>query len=1088
MSTDEPKKHIEAESLLARQLRFEQAVTKVSKCLVSAQSSEQIVPAALASLLEASRVARVYIFKNFEDADDGLCMKHAYEVCAPGITPEIDNPNLQHVVYSQGFERWREALASGLNIRGDISDFPDDEREILEPQGILSILVLPIVVDGRWWGFVGFDETRTRRDWQDSEVALLGTTAEMLGSYFTRQQVQERLERVAAELKLAQRIAKVGNWSFDPAVGVPQWSDEVYRIYERSPDLGPIPLAEYRKLYSPEQFEVFHSAISAAIEKGTPYNIELQLTLPSGVHKWINAICEPFPKKGPEGYCLLGTIQDVTEKKKTEVALRESEQRLRAVFNDVDGVPIQGYDKDRRVIFWNPASEVLYGYSADEAIGKALEELIIPEEMRQAVIEGVQQWHDEGIPIPAGEIELLNNKGERLQVYSNHVMVVNHYGEKEMFCIDVDLTEIRRIERRMASLSAIVENSDNIAVVKDLDLRVVATNSAFAKAAGHATIDTMIGKTDAEIFGVSPETEPIRSYMLDERLAQTLPPGEYIMREEPVVQPNGEVRTVLTKKYPIYNQLGHLVGTGNISTDITERKKVEDALRESEDFLNRTGDMAKVGGWEVELESQKVIWTRTTGRIHDLPDDYFPDLEEAIGYYHPDDQELVRHCVQCAIENGEPFDFTVRLITAKGQERWVRALGQPIFDSGHCIRLSGTFQDITESKRMEEERERLSNQLQQAQKMEAVGRLAGGVAHDFNNMLGIIIGHADMLLDEIEPDQPFYDDLIDIREAGKRSANLTRQLLAFARKQTVAPIVLDLNKTVSDMLKMLQRLIGEDIEMVWLPEERVWPTKIDPGQVDQILANLCVNARDAITDVGRVTIETGNIVFDEDYCDEHAEFTPGEYVMLAVSDDGCGMSSEAQEHIFEPFYTTKEFGKGTGLGLATVYGAVKQNNGFINVYSEQDQGTAFKIYLPRHKAKAISEPQKADRSVEHGHETILLVEDEPMILKITIKILKRDGYTVLGARTPGEAIRLAREHTGDIHLLMTDVVMPEMNGRELAKNVLSIYPSAKCLFMSGYTANVIAHHGVLDEGVNFIQKPFSRADLAAKVRDVLEQK
>ncbi len=382
----------------------------------------------------------------------------------------------------------------------------------------------------------------------------------------------------------------------------------------------------------------------------------------------------------------------------------------------------------------------------------------------------------------------------------------------------------------------------------------------------------------------------------------------------------------------------------------------------------------------------------------------------------------------------------------------------------------------------------LDAQLRQAQKMEAVGRLAGGVAHDFNNMLSVILGHAEMVLEEMIPDQPFHTDLEEIKKAAERSADLTRQLLAFARKQTVAPKVIDLNKVVAGMTRMLERLIGEDIEMAWLPGRNLWSVKIDPSQIDQIMANLCVNARDAIAGVGKVTIETDNTTFDEAYCADHIGFTPGEYAMLAVSDSGCGMDAEVLDEIFEPFFTTKGQGKGTGLGLATVYGVVKQNNGFINVYSESGQGTTFKIYLPRHRVKADPLPEKGtEKQVERGHETILLVEDEPAILRMTSMMLEREGYTVVGAGTPGEAIRLANEHAGTIHLLMTDVVMPEMNGRDLARNFLSLYPGAKCLFMSGYTANVIAHQGVLDEGVNFIQKPFSKGDLAAKVREALER-
>jgi signal transduction histidine kinase/CheY-like chemotaxis protein len=396
---------------------------------------------------------------------------------------------------------------------------------------------------------------------------------------------------------------------------------------------------------------------------------------------------------------------------------------------------------------------------------------------------------------------------------------------------------------------------------------------------------------------------------------------------------------------------------------------------------------------------------------------------------------------------------------------------------------------IQEKARQEAVHMKLQEQFNQAQKMESVGRLAGGVAHDFNNMLNVILGHAELMLNELSEDNPLRDGLEEIRKAGERSANLTRQLLAFARKQTVAPKAIDLNETIASMLKMLERLIGEDIDLLWKPGKRLDLVHIDPGQVDQILANLTVNARDAIGHAnGEVTIETANVCFDEEYCTAHAGFLPGDYVLLAVSDDGCGMDEETRAQIFEPFFTTKSTGEGTGLGLATVYGIVKQNNGFVNVYSEPGKGTTFRIYLPaldadskRHEGALTS-----DAPAVGGNETILIVEDEAAILKLTRKMLERLGYTVLTAGTPSEALRMAREQQGRIDLLITDVVMPEMNGREMARIIQECCPNIRSLFMSGHTAHVIAHQGVLDDGVNFIQKPFSPRDLARKVREVLD--
>jgi PAS domain S-box-containing protein len=402
--------------------------------------------------------------------------------------------------------------------------------------------------------------------------------------------------------------------------------------------------------------------------------------------------------------------------------------------------------------------------------------------------------------------------------------------------------------------------------------------------------------------------------------------------------------------------------------------------------------------------------------------------------------------------------------------------------------LCGVVRDITDRKRAEEEGKKLEEQLFQAQKMESVGRLAGGVAHDFNNMLGVIIGRAEMALQlDLRADK-LRHNLEEILKAGRRSADLARQLLAFARKQIAIPKILDLNDTIPGMLKILKRLIPEDINLYWRPGLDLWQIKIDPSQVDQILANLMVNAGDAICGAGAITLKTENVVIDDSNRAETPESIPGQYVLLTVSDTGAGMSREVRENIFEPFFTTKELGKGTGLGLSTVYGIVKQNDGFIYVASEPGKGATFKIYLPRFEAETGKVPPEETAGKRRtGTETILLVEDDEAILNLGKVILENLGYTVLAAHTPMYAIQLAEDHPEDIHLLITDVVMPQMHGRELAEQLRVIRPDLKCLYMSGYTADAIAHRGILDEGLNFIQKPFGSDDLAYRVRQVLDQ-
>ncbi|MCB2183759.1 MAG: response regulator [Desulfobulbaceae bacterium] len=519
--------------------------------------------------------------------------------------------------------------------------------------------------------------------------------------------------------------------------------------------------------------------------------------------------------------------------------------------------------------------------------------------------------------------------------------------------------------------------------------------------------------------------------------------------------------------------------------EIEARQKAEKALVESRERLIAAQRMAKMGDFVWDVETGEVTWSDA---LFDLLQYEKSETFDYAGInakiYHPDDVERITrwlgNCIASGTEELTPNEY--RVIRKDGQILFVRTVGVIQQRVGKKPKIFATVQDITERIQMDKERENLKVQLFQAQKMESVGRLAGGVAHDFNNMLSIIIGYAEFGMENVKPGDPLHTDLVEIMNAAERSKDITRQLLAFARQQTIAPKVLNLNDAIENMLKMFRRLIGEDIDLAWRPAPDVWSVKIDPSQVDQILVNLCVNARDAIADVGKVTIETQNMSIDEDYSALHPDFFPGEYVLLTVSDDGYGIATENLDMIFEPFFTTKGIGKGTGLGLATVYGIVKQNKGFINVYSETENGTTFKIYLPRHKGKTDKTSSGNAHEIPKGKgETVLLVEDDQAIMKMSKRMLERLGYQVLEASAPSEAMRLAEKYAGSIHLLITDVVMPEMNGRDLSDRLHALYPDLKILFMSGYTSDVIAHRGVLDEGVNFIQKPFTKKEMAFKV-------
>ncbi len=493
---------------------------------------------------------------------------------------------------------------------------------------------------------------------------------------------------------------------------------------------------------------------------------------------------------------------------------------------------------------------------------------------------------------------------------------------------------------------------------------------------------------------------------------------------------------VLLSSTPVDLQ-DHSKGVTFTVLDITKRKKAEKELKLSQekmlsvlDSIDSTVYVADMDTCEILFMNQKMITDFEGDKTGEICYRAFRKNQEPCGCC-TNDQLIDRH--------GNPAGVRIwhdrNPVTGKYYINHDRAIE---WTDGRLVRMQ-IATDITDLKKME-------SQLFQAQKMESVGRLAGGVAHDFNNMLGVILGHTEMALQQTDENHDLYSDLKEIQSAATRSAEITKQLLAFARKQTISPRQLDLNDTVESMLNMLRRLIGENIDLVWKPAAHLWPVKMDPSQIDQILANLCINARDAISGVGMLTIETGKKTFDEQSCIEHPDLIPGDFVLLAVSDNGCGMEKDTLDNLFEPFFTTKEVGKGTGLGLATVYGIVKQNNGFINVYSEPGQGSTLKIYLPRLAASEGPDrhvPEK--KPVVGGTETILLVEDEPSILRMARMMLERNGYSVLPAVTPTEAVEKAKNHSGSIELLMSDVVMPEMNGRDLAVKITALFPiSGSC--------------------------------------------
>ncbi len=816
-------------------------------------------------------------------------------------------------------------------------------------------------------------------------------------------------------------------------------------------------------------------------DHGYVENFEFQARCKDGSRIWVsNSTCAFFtPDGNPIRY--EGIVLDITERKRVEEKLKAEKVWSEAI---VSGAPniIIGLDPGSRILLFNRFAEKLTGYTAQEVMGKEWIELFIPKEIQEEfrsvwkkIVRDnrVQHHYENPIIIKTGEHRLIS---------WNNTVLLEAGRSKMVLSIGEDITERRRAE------DALKESEEWFRTLAD-------------------TTSTAIFIYQGERFVyVNRATERITGYSKDELLSDLRffdvvhPDHRERVRQRGLARQRGEV---LPNRYEIkiickdhtekwldftagkIDWHGQPAGIGT-AFDITERKKADEALRESEQKFRELFDSITDLVYTQDMEGR---FLTVNPALHNL---FGYITDEFIGrsgaeFMKPELRYLFYSEYLEGIKKKGHFEGISAYYKKNGEKMYIEYKSKLVQPENGLPYISGIGRDVTERILMEREREKLHQQLLQSQKMESVGRLAGGVAHDFNNVLGVILGRAEMMLMEMQPGNPYYAELEEIQKAAMRSADLTRQLLAFARRQAITPKILNLNSTVEGMLKMLRRLIGEDIDLVWEPGPDLWPVKMDPAQIDQILANLCVNARDAIAGTGTVTIKTENALLDEFFCDAHEGCQPGKYVLLSVTDDGCGMDEATQARVFEPFFTTREVGEGTGLGLATVYGIVKQNNGYISLYSELGKGAVFKVYIPRHEGGVVKEAAPGAERIPDGRgDTILLVEDDPSILQMGRAMLEKLGYTVLHAATPGQALEIVKAHGGKIHLLMTDVVMPQMNGGDLAREMKALNNEIKILFMSGYTANIIAHRGILDEEVHFIQKPFTMKELAVKVREALE--
>jgi PAS domain S-box-containing protein len=769
--------------------------------------------------------------------------------------------------------------------------------------------------------------------------------------------------------------------------------------------------------------------------------------------------------------------QEIAERKRSEEALRQSEERFRSAFEHT-GVATVLTDIDNRFVRVNAAFARMFGYSEAEMLGMSMADLTHPDDVAESYArrEGLLAGKE---PFIQMEKRYRRKDGRVLWGLTN-VTLLRDPGDRPMLYIGQvkDITERKQLQDTLAAernlLRTLIDALPDVVFTKDLAGRFVVCNRALLQLVGLTREQELAGRTGFDLF----PREMADIYHADD--LQTLGGRGVINREEPCVDAAGNPRWHLTIKVPQRDRAGAIVGLIGISRNITERKQAEQTLRDSEERFRQLAENIREVFWLSDPVNSKIlyvspafetVWGRSCESLYASPRAWL----EAI---HSEDRERVRHAFLTEQVAGR-YDEVYRIVRPDGSVRWIHDRGFPVRDAtGAVYRIAGVAEDVTERKSLED-------QFRQAQKMEAVGRLAGGVAHDFNNLLTVINGYGELLLERLPAGDSTRELIREMVVAGGRAAALTRQLLAFSRKAIIEPKILDLKALVADVDKMLHRILGEDIQLTIVTDPESGAVKADPGQVEQVILNLVVNARDAMPQGGRLTIEVRSVDLDETYAREHADARSGPHVLLAVSDTGCGMDAAALARIWEPFFTTKGT-QGTGLGLATVHGIVKQSGGHVTVYSEVGHGTTFKAYLPRVAERPLSQIKPGQAVMPRGSETVLLVEDEDGVRALTRRILEGCGYPVLEGRDGAEALRVAGQYQGPIHLLVTDVVLPRMGGREVAERLAGIHPKIRVLFLSGYTDDAVVRHGILEAEVAFLQKPFSPASFATKVREVLD--
>lgn len=1331
-----------AEEKLAVRLRYEESIAYCSKTLFVDKDIKETVNKVLKSLLKASQVSRVYIFENVDDEKDGLCMRQLYEVCAAGINPEIDNPILLHLPYKDGFERWSDLLSRKEAVYGYIDTFPAVERNILEPQGILSILILPIWVEGRWYGFIGFDDTVNKRLWNEEDIRLLRTAAEMIGAYIGRKKAEESLvnsekryrlisentddliaittfslrptykyisssckrivgydpqellgkcaldflhpedikklfpllkkyvldkvnilkdkntnisqtisyryknkegnwryfestanlvredilfisrditERKKAEEKLkksekhlsnALRIAKLGHWEYDVKKKKFTFTDEFYNIFRTSAEqAGGYTMSpeRYADLFVyPDDRPVVMTEVQKALKTKDPnYNRQLEhrIVYADGETGYITV--RIFVIKDEKGRTIktYGVNQDITERKKAEEKLNKTNSELQALIQAIPDV-VYFKDIDSRYLIVNKAFEELTGCSQSEIIGRTDFDLL-PPELAESCIKGDMELLKK--KKMQRDEEIMGSGDGNVFIYDTIKSPIKDENNSTIGLVGVsrDITARRNTEEKLRKSE---ERFRDISYSMGDWIWEVDNEGRFTFVGGK--VEQILGYTPEELTGksvfeliVDEQRQEIKD-IFEARAPEKIP---FVSIEHWDVAKNGKRICLRTSGVPMLDGSGELLGYRGVNSDITEYVLATEKLRESEERFRAVVESSKDAMIAIDEEglittfnpaAEKMFGYDSTDMVNKHLDLLMPKEYRDIHKEHVKNF-FAKGKPDCAIEktlelpalHRDGYIFPVELSLSKGQygrRRFVLAVMRDITErkkaqkmlmeyrkalesSDDCISAvdseyknifaneaflstmslkpeevigrtiteligeedfknelkpnidralkgepmqfevyqkklkSGIFdylmtfyplfdedknitgvviigKDITKQKKSEAEKKELERQLFQAQKLDSIGRLAGGIAHDFNNILTSIMGHAELLkleFDDVLSSQGQSADMI--LKGVERAADLTKQLLGFARGGKYNPVPLNINEVIKETINVSGKIFDKNIDLEFDFEDDIDSIVADRNQIDQVLTNIIINAKEAMLYGGTLRFKTMNICLGEQEVKIVHELKQGKHIIIKISDTGVGMPEEIKERVFEPFYTTK--GEGTGLGLATVYGIIKNHNGHIECCSEPGKGTTFIIYLPSSDRKVLTD--REEKKCIKGDATILVVDDEPAVRSIIEKQLTDLGYSVVLAENGCEALEIYRKRGSEIDLVLLDIIMPVMAGEETFIKLKKLNHNAKVIIMSGYSEDGKAV-GILRQGVNgFVQKPFKLQKLSEVVSEVL---